>query len=217
MKQHGCKYTWNFNYSRPIAGTAQHSRLLLRTTFHMGPGAGKAEKINGSVMNYGIIHIRVMLLQHSDWKWSKLVKSALNFITCACVCVCPCVWGKRERERPFYIRLGKTRTESGQTGPVSWGERGGEWKDEHGLRKMTGKGTDDWRDRKRKAGGEVGGEQQAWTNGWERGESVLRAGCDAADINKDRGRKILSTGWRLLVSWNINEYTTRTERHQECM
>lgn len=35
---------------------------------------------------------------------------------------------------------------------------------------------------------------QAWTNGWERGESVLRAGCDAADINKDRGRKILSTG-----------------------
>lgn len=38
------------------------------------------------------------------------------------------------------------------------------------------------------------GGKQAWTNGWERGESVLRAGCDAAGINKDKERKILSTG-----------------------
>lgn len=59
------------------------------------------------------------------------------------MCVHVCGEKERERERPFYIRLGKTRTESGPTGPVSLaGGRVG-WKDEHGLRKMTEKGTDD--------------------------------------------------------------------------
>ncbi len=66
---------------------------------------------------------------------------------------------KRNIALPCLLSGGENENRKWADGAGEQGKRG-EWRDEQRLRE---KSADDWRDRKRKDGG-----QQAWTNDWER-------------------------------------------------
>lgn len=124
------------------------------------------------------------------WLMVKMDKSNI-FQWCIYTCVCPgslCIpfiffVCKRDRSQrsvtwhyPACYQVEKARTERARSDGAGEQGKRGEWRAEERLRKMRGKGTDDWKDIKKKDRG-----QWAWTNGWE--------------------REVRQTEWHLNVCW----------------
>ena len=152
---------------------------------------------------------------------------------CVCVCVCVCVCAsytihilhvqqggepaKHSIALPCLLSGGENEDRKWADGTGEQGNRG-EWRDERRLRKMREKGTDDWRDRKRKGWRPAGMDkwlEESREAGGVTLESVLRANqrhYDGADIGENgekregEGRKNTRSVKRIFVSegrWQV--------------